>query len=72
MSNSCPSPGAIRQHRHRQRQKLGRLIIAVELSNEDIGRLIDAGLLKEREGFDRQRIATAISILVEALDQPKN
>ena len=62
---------AERQRRYRQRQKLGRRVFTIELDDKDIERLIDAGLLKEREGLDGQCIASAIADLVESLDRAK-
>ena len=71
MSNRCPSPGAIRQQRFRQRQKLGVRIISVEQDDGDIERLIDAGKLKEWEALDSRCIASAIRSVVKSLGGAK-
>ena len=67
MSNRQPLSGAERQQRFRQRQKLGRHVIPVDMDNSDIECLIDAGLLNEREARDRNCIAGAIRSVVKSL-----
>jgi len=67
LANRCPSPGAIRQQRFRQRQKLGVRVISVEQDDGDIERLIDAGKLKECEALDSRCIAGAIRSVVKSL-----
>ena len=47
-------------------------MFSVELNDNDIERLIDAGWLDEREELDGEFIASAISDLVESLEGPKN
>ena len=58
---------ACRQRRYRQRQKLGRYVIPVEVDDADIECLMDAGLLKDREARDRNGIAGAIRSFVKSL-----
>ena len=65
-----PLTAAERQRRYRQRQKVGLRMFSVELDDNDIERLIDAGWLEEREGLDSDCIASAIESLVESLDKP--
>ena len=62
---------AERQRRYRERQKLCRRVFCIELDDRDIECLIDTGWLEEREGLDGQSVATAISGLVESLDEAK-
>ncbi len=63
---------AERQRRYRKRQKLGQHVIQVDMDNTDIERLIDAGLLNEREARVRKCIAGAIRTVVKSLDGTKN
>ncbi len=60
----------LRQRRHRQRQQRGIKVYSVEVDDEGIARLIDAGWLEEREGLDGDCIASVIENLVESVDEP--
>ncbi len=60
--------GAERQRRWRERQKLGRRVIAVELEDSDIERLVDRGLLTFDEARNDKNIAGAIARLVGPLN----
>lgn len=70
MSNRTPSASAARQSRYRQRQKLGLRVVAVELGESDIERLVDSGLLNECASLDSNCVARAVERLVEALGEP--
>ncbi len=63
MTKHQPLTVAERQRRYRQRQKLGLRVIPVELDDENIEYLIDAGLLNENEAFNDANIAVAIARL---------
>ncbi len=69
-NNSRPLSAAERQHRYRQRQKLGLRMFSVELDDDDIARLIDNGWLEEPEGLNCDCVANAIENLVESLGKP--
>jgi len=60
----------LRQRRHRQRQQRRIKVYSVEVDDEGIARLIDAGWLEEREGLDGDCIANAIESLVEYVNEP--
>ena len=64
MTKHQPLTVAERQRRYRQRQKLGLRVIPVELDDENIEYLIDAGLLNENEAFNDANIAVAIARLL--------
>ncbi len=64
MNDRRPLTAAERQRRYRQRQKLGLRIFCVEVDDQGIARLIDAGLLNENEAFSDENIAGAIARLV--------
>ncbi len=64
MNDRQPLTAAERQRRYRQRQKLGLRIFCVEVDDQGIARLIDAGLLNENEAFNDENIAGAIARLV--------
>ncbi len=64
MNDRQPLTAAERQRRYRQRQKLGLRIFCVEVDDQGIARLIDAGLLNENEAFSDENISDAISRLV--------
>ena len=72
MNNRRALTAAERQRRYRQRQKCGRRVVCVEVDDRGIELLIEAGCLSEREGDTNQRIASAISNLIESLDSAKS
>ena len=55
---------AERQRRYRKRQQRGIKVYSVEVDDQGIARLIDAGLLNENEAFNDENIAGAIARLV--------
>ncbi len=55
---------AERQRRYRQRQQRGIKVYSVEVDDQGIANLIDAGLLNENEAFNDENIAGAIARLV--------
>lgn len=71
MTKHQPLTGAERQRRYRQRQKLGRRIIPVELGDDHIEYLIDVGLLNENEAFNDANIAGAIARLAGSPNRTK-
>lgn len=60
---------AERQRCYRQHQKLGLLVIPVELGETDIEQLVDSGLLTECASLDSHCIGPAVERLVEALGE---
>ena len=71
MTKHQPLTVAERQRRYRQRQKLGLRVIPVELDDENIEYLIDAGLLNENEAFNDANIAVAIARLAGSPNRTK-
>jgi hypothetical protein len=69
MSDQRPSNSAERQRRYRQRQRRGSRVFNIELVDADIEKLVDSGLLDERQSFDSLCIARAVERLVEGLGE---
>ncbi len=59
-----PTPAARRQRIFRWRQQRGIKVYSVEVDDQGIANLIDAGLLNENEAFNDENIAVAIARLV--------
>jgi hypothetical protein len=52
---------ALRQQRWRARQRDGKIVVAIEVDEKVTAWLINANLLAEEEGYDRQKVAVALA-----------
>ena len=65
----APGSSATRKRRYRRRQRLGKLVLPVEVSGRLIATLIESGYLTEEESLDRRKVASAAGAVLIAWER---